>query len=118
MIPLLDDLRRAAVRHGFRSLNRVVAPLAKSGLTSPLPIGAGIIVLETTGRSSGLPREVPLVAIRVGNHVEVSTVRRDSQWMKNLHADPDAAVWLGGRRRETTARLSHGGCLDRAIFDV
>ena len=118
MTPLFDDLRRTVVRRGFRSLNRVVAPLAKAGLTSPLLVGAGIVVLETTGRSSGLPREVPLVAVRVGRRVEVSTVRRDSQWMKNLQADPDAAVWLGGRRRETTAHLSDTGCLRRATFDV
>ncbi len=75
---------------------------------SPLPIGFGLVVLETTGRSSGATRSVPVVAFRAGRHVTVSTVRPDSQWVKNLEAEPDAALWRNGTRREVTADVQRG----------
>lgn len=107
-MPLLDDLRHTAVRHGFAALNRVAVPLIKTGFGSPLPVGVGLVVLETTGRSSGLPREVPLVAVRWGREVRVSTVRSRSQWVRNLQARPEAAVWLGGSRRPVSTSIEPG----------
>lgn len=106
------------MKQGFRTLNSVVRPIAKAGLTSPLPIGIGIVVVETTGRKSGKTREVPLVATRIGDRIDVSTVRRDSQWVKNLAADPDGAVWLKGERREATADITEGDFLTRATFEL
>ena len=92
----------------FRRLNRVVKPLVKMGLGSPLPIGLGAVVLESTGRISGKPREVPVLGFRVGGRVVVSTVRSNSQWVKNLEANENAAVWYGGRRHEATASVRRG----------
>jgi deazaflavin-dependent oxidoreductase (nitroreductase family) len=96
------------VQLGFRTLNRVVQPLAKRGLASPLPVGAGLVVLETTGRRSGRRREVPLLAARFGDRVVVSTVRGRSLWIRNVEADPAVHVWLDGRRRPATASLRSG----------
>ena len=93
----------------FRSLNSLVRPIVESGLTTPLPIGTGIVMVETTGRTSGKPRRVPLVAMRFGNRVFVSTVRADSQWMRNLAATPSAKVRLFGHDRDATSTLGHVG---------
>ena len=102
----------------FRTLNRVVAPLVKRGLGSPLPpVGAGLVMVESTGRVSGLPREVPLVGVRVGDRVVTSTVRSNSQWIRNLEADSSAGVWLFGCRRDAEATIRRGP-LSFAAFDL
>ena len=92
----------------FRRVNRVVKPLVKAGLGSPLPIGLGAVVLESTGRKSGLPREVPVLGLRMGDKVIVSTVRGNSQWLKNLEANEQAAVWFCGRRHPASATVQRG----------
>lgn len=92
----------------FRALNRVVVPAVKAGLAAPLPIGLGLVVLQTTGRVSGQPREVPLVAARLGDRVRVSTVRSRSQWTRNVEADGDVTVWLGGCKRDATGSVDPG----------
>ena len=92
----------------FRTMNRFVTPLAKAGLGSPLPIGLGAVVLESTGRKSGEVREVPVLGLRIGDRVVVSTVRRSSQWLKNLEADDEAAVWYCGKRRRAKATVRRG----------
>jgi hypothetical protein len=101
---MADDIQQQV----FRTMNRFVKPLVKAGLASPLPIGLGAVVLETTGRVSGEPREVPVLGLRIGSRVMVSTVRDGSQWVKNLEADDTSAVWYCGKRHATTARVQRG----------
>ncbi|NNC81833.1 MAG: nitroreductase family deazaflavin-dependent oxidoreductase [Acidimicrobiales bacterium] len=108
MHAVLQDLRTDLTRRGFDTLNRVMVPLVKAGVGTPPPIGLGLVVLETTGRVSGKPRQVPLVATRFGNQVNVSTVRGQSQWVKNLQAQPNGAIWVDGRKREATACVEPG----------
>lgn len=92
----------------FRTMNRFVKPLVKAGLGSPLPIGLGAVVLESTGRKSGERREVPVLGLRIGDRVLVSTLRSGSQWLKNLEADDEAAVWYCGKRRRAKATVRRG----------
>ena len=99
---------RSLQRRGFAALNRVVLPAVRTGFGNPLPVGLGLVVVETTGRVSGLPRPVPLLATRLGNRLSVSTVRPSSQWVRNIDATPDLSVWVGGRRRSGTGEVTPG----------
>lgn len=106
-----EDLNAAwsdATQAAFRLLNSVVQPAVQAGIANPLPLGSGAIVLETTGRVSGKKRPVPLLATRVCNTLVVSTVRGDSQWLKNVEADPAVTVWLNGQQRAATGSVSRG----------
>jgi hypothetical protein len=51
---------------------------------------------------------VPLLATRLGNKVMVSTVRSNSQWVRNIEVDPNVVVHLCGRRRAATAEVTRG----------
>ena len=98
----------AVTREFFRRLNDVVEPTVRAGVGNPLPIGGGVVVVETTGRRSGLVRSVPLVATRVGSTLVVSTVRSNSLWLKNIEADERIGLWLGGVRRDARASVQRG----------
>ena len=88
----------------FRALNHVVAPAVRAGLGNSVA-GPGTFVVETTGRTSGLPRPVPLLGDRFGDTIVVSTVRPRSQWIRNLEHNPLAHVWIAGHRRPATATI-------------
>ena len=95
-------------RTAFRTLNSVVKPAVIAGAGNPFPVGGGAVVLEVTGRVSLKPRQVPLLATRLGNKVTVSTVRSNSQWVRNIEVDPNVVVHLCGRRRAGTAEVTRG----------
>jgi len=55
------------------------------------------VVLTTRGRKSGLPREVLLPCARAPEFVLVgSTYRRQSNWIRNIEADPHVTVSAAG----------------------
>lgn len=87
----------------FRGLNQFVEPLVRAGLGAPVLSPMGAIVLEAQGRKTGRVSNVPLMAAVIGDLVVVSTVRRRTNWLKNLAAHPEVRYWLGGREREATA---------------
>jgi hypothetical protein len=104
-------------RHAFRALNKTVRPVLEAGIGNPLPIGIGASVFETTGRSTGQARSVPLLTARFGDRLVASTVRGDSHWLANLEATPDAHVNLFGVRRAAHAAVKRGP-LNVAVFDL
>ena len=114
MNTLLPD---SVTRQTFQALNSVVKPALELGIGNPLPIGVGAVIVETTGRKSGKPRQVPLLSMRFGDRLLVSTVRSDSQWLANLEADPKARVRLHGKYREATSAVNRGP-LNVAVIDT
>lgn len=63
-------------------------------------------LLETTGRKSGQPRQTPLGGKLVGNQFWfVSEFGEESQYVRNIMADPAVRLRLDGRWRTGTAHL-------------
>jgi deazaflavin-dependent oxidoreductase (nitroreductase family) len=63
-------------------------------------------LLETTGRTSGLPRRTPLGGQRVGDSFWlVSEFGERSQYIRNIKADPRVRVRIRGRWHTGTAHL-------------
>ena len=95
-------------------LNEVLAPAIRFGIANPLPLGAGFVLLEVKGRKTGIIRTLPLICTDYGAMLAVSTVRSNSQWVRNLAANPRTAVWLRGRKRTVLAVVfSKGERLDQ-----
>ncbi len=89
------------VMRQLEALNRWLTPLARLGLGSPTVMQpTGLVVVEVAGRRSGVIRQVPVLGLLVPGGVLVSTVRRNSQWLKNLAAAERAHLWLWGHRFE------------------
>ncbi|MGP4084702.1 nitroreductase/quinone reductase family protein [Streptomyces sp. KR55] len=94
-MPRLADLR-------FRAATTVQRRLANP-LMRRLPLHA---VLETTGRTSGLPRRIPVGGRRVGDSFWlVSEFGERSQYVRNIRVDPRVRVRIRGRWYEGTAHL-------------
>lgn len=75
--------------------------------------GMRVLLLETTGRTSGRPRSVGLFFLEregryfvVGSH---SGADRDPAWVRNLLADPRATVTVGGRAIRVDGKPLEGG---------
>jgi len=114
---LIPVAQRLASAPWFAKIGpRVVPPLDRvlhrlSGGRILLPrIVLPSIVLTTTGRRSGLPRETPLICLPEddGSFVVVgSNFGRDSHpaWTVNLLAEPKAEVRYAGRRIPVMAKL-------------
>lgn len=63
-------------------------------------------LLETTGRKSGQPRRIPLGGSRVGSEFWfVSEFGENSQYIKNIKANPNVRVRLNGRWHNGVAHL-------------
>src|SRR5438105_2456524 len=71
-----------------------------------------ILILTTTGRRSGQPRETPLSYYRDGTRylVVASNWGRDQppDWLLNLEKQPRGAVQVNGRRLSVEGRPAEG----------
>ncbi|SFY34192.1 nitroreductase family deazaflavin-dependent oxidoreductase [Streptomyces atratus] len=83
----------------FRDLKfRAVTSLQRH-VVNPLARRSGSqILLETTGRTSGLPRRTPVGGRRTGQEFWlVSEYGDKSQYIRNIRADPRVRVRIAGR---------------------
>jgi deazaflavin-dependent oxidoreductase (nitroreductase family) len=76
-------------------LNRLVAGLTRLGVSV-----MGSRVLETRGRTSGLPRRTPVNLLALDGRRYLVAPRGEAQWVRNVRADGGRLALLVGRRRE------------------
>jgi F420H(2)-dependent quinone reductase len=78
---------------------------------SALRKGVPICLLTTVGRSSGLPRTVPVLYLADGHRIVVVASRgglpNNPQWHYNLRAEPEVEVEIAGQRRRMRARTAN-----------
>lgn len=81
-------------------------------LVNALTPGRGVLVLRTTGRTSGLARETVLSYFEDGGDVYVigsdGGAARHPDWYANLAADPAVAYEIDGEWTEATAETVTG----------
>jgi deazaflavin-dependent oxidoreductase (nitroreductase family) len=108
---LMIELQKAATR-GHRLL--LQSPLGP--LLSATPFGR-FLVLHTTGRRSGEPRQTPLSYTKDGDaYVVIASdggAPRHPDWYVNLQDDPNAEIDVGGRRSPVRAETVTGEERDR-----
>jgi deazaflavin-dependent oxidoreductase (nitroreductase family) len=70
-----------------------------------LPAPKGFAFITVTGRRSGKPRGRPIRAIRKnGTLYAVVILGERSDWLRNVRAQPQVRIKLGGRTRPATVR--------------
>ena len=108
---IMVELQKAATR-GHRIL--LQSPLGP--LVSTTPFGR-LLILHTTGRRSGQPRETPLSYTKDGEtYVVIASdggSPHDPDWYLNLQADPDVEVDVRGHRSRVHAETVAGVERDR-----
>ena len=101
----------------YAALNRVLVPLARTGLFAPRPVG--LIELATTGWRTGKTHRTPVLAAALGGQLLVSTVRgRRSHWVRNLERTPEAAYWTGDVEHLIRAFVVAPGRVPREPGDI
>lgn len=75
-------------------------------MRSPQPY----LYLTTTGRRSGLPREIEIwFTERDGRYYVIAEKRERAHWVQNLLANPRVTVRVGSRTFAATARVVAAG---------
>ena len=85
--------------------------------------GAPLLVLRTTGRRSGEPREAPVIYVPAGDDAYAvcasnAASARYPAWWHNLQADPDAEILVKGGWRQVRARKAEGEEANRLMARI
>jgi deazaflavin-dependent oxidoreductase (nitroreductase family) len=95
------DKRRVSTFASAKLLNPLVRAAARAGI--PLP---GYVLLETTGRRSRQPRQVPVGKALEGDTLWVVAEHGlRAAYVRNIEANPRVRVRLGRRWRTGTAHV-------------
>jgi deazaflavin-dependent oxidoreductase (nitroreductase family) len=98
------DKRRVSTFLSAKLLNPLVRAAARGGL--PLP---GYVLLETTGRRSGQPRQVPVGKALEGDTLWVIAEHGlRAAYVRNIQADPRVRVRIGRRWCTGSAHVLSG----------
>jgi deazaflavin-dependent oxidoreductase (nitroreductase family) len=93
--------RRASTFASAKLMNPVVRAAARAGV--PLP---GYVLLETTGRRSGRPRQVPVGKALEGDTLWIVAEHGlHSSYVRNIKANPRVRARIGRRWRTGTAQV-------------
>ncbi len=95
--------RRASTFFTAKILNPVVRTAVRLGL--PLPL---VVILETRGRKSGQPRQIPVGKALDGDTLWIVAEHgRKASYVRNIEADPHVRVRIGRRWRAGVATVLH-----------
>ncbi|AHH96322.1 nitroreductase family deazaflavin-dependent oxidoreductase [Kutzneria viridogrisea] len=114
---------------GFAVFGKVVVPLDRALLRLSggrfgvgNAVGLRTLLLTTTGRSSGQPRQVPLLYVEHGGgYVVIGSNwggEKHPAWSANLLAKPEAEASVGGRAVPVRGRLLAGAERERVWQQV
>ncbi|NBH07617.1 nitroreductase family deazaflavin-dependent oxidoreductase [Amycolatopsis sp. SID8362] len=102
----------AAVGRALVPADRVLLRISGGRVGVGAAVGLRTLLLTTTGRRSGEPRQVPLLYVeRAGGYVVIGSNwggETHPAWSANLLAHPAATVTRHGRTEEVTGRLLAG----------
>jgi hypothetical protein len=99
-------------------VNQVVEQMVRAGIGGPCTVGGGVVVIETKGRTSGARRTIPVLAQRFGNTLIVSTIRTNSQWVRNMQADESPSVVVDKVSRPVSVAVRRVGRLTVLRLDL
>jgi deazaflavin-dependent oxidoreductase (nitroreductase family) len=95
--------RRASTFFTARVLNPVVRAAVRLGL--PLPV---VVILETRGRKSGQPRQIPVGKTLDGDTLWIVAEHgRKASYIRNIESEPRVRVRVGRRWRAGVATVLH-----------
>jgi len=95
------DRRRVSTFLSAKVFNRLVLAAARAGLPTP-----SVVILETTGRRSGMPRRTPVTRLLEDDTLWIVTEHgRKAAYVRNIRANPRVRVRAGRRWRTGTARV-------------
>ena len=106
----MQSLAKDLTARLLTGVHRRLLSLSRGRLGADLA-GMPVLVLTTTGRKSGQPRETMLTSpVQEGDSIVLVASYggddRDPQWFLNLQADPDVEVTMRGSTRPMRARVA------------
>ncbi|MEV4313025.1 nitroreductase family deazaflavin-dependent oxidoreductase [Actinocrispum sp. NPDC049592] len=102
----------AAVGRSLAPMDRLLLRVSRGKFGVGAAVGLRTLLLTTTGRSSGLQRQVPLLYVKQDKgYVVIGSNwggEKHPAWSANLLAEPKAVVAIGGRSLRVEGRLLTG----------
>lgn len=99
------------VRYGLAHSDRLIYRLSGGRISSAVIPLFNWLLITTTGRKTGLPRTTPILYVRDGDSLVVTSEnfgmrKRPAAWPLNLIANPEATVQIGHGTARYRARLA------------